>query len=379
VHRLLGSVYGSGTFRHNSGNLLPFDVVVVDEASMIDMPLMARLIAALSSGCRLIMLGDPDQLASVEAGAVLGDICNPEWMDAVTPAGHSFLAKFGEVTFGHPLLAEAPPLCDAVVNLKKSYRFGPSSGIAAVSRLVNEGRGEEALLLMRKGGYPDIAWKALPSPGDLAVSLRDRLLNGYGGFLSADDPAECLAMLGTFRILSPLRKGPYGVVAINAVAESALCLRGRHPGGLLWYKHRPVLITGNDYQLRLSNGDIGVALPGGSGEELTVWFPAPDGSVRQIAPQRLSSCETVFAMTVHKSQGSEFDSLLLLFPDAVPDILTRELVYTAITRARKKVEIWGSETAFIAAVSRKVCRSSGLGERLWGLGYSGSPLEEATE
>ncbi len=366
LHRLLGTLPGSVTFRHNRENPLPFDVVVVDEASMIDLPLMTRLVEALPTGCRLILLGDRDQLASVEAGAVLGDICNSEWLDVFSPAGHSLFARVGGVTLQSPPLSGAPQLCDAVINLTTSHRFGPASGIAEVSRLVNEGRGVEALCLLREGMHSDIAWHDLPSPGDLLVRLRERLVEGYGGFLAEDDPGACLAMFGRFRLLCPLRQGPYGVVAVNAMAERALRLGGHHSGGLFWYKHRPVLVTGNDYQLRLSNGDIGVALPGDGGEVLAAWFPAADGGVRQISPLRLSSCETVFAMTVHKSQGSEFDSLLLLLPDGAPELLTRELVYTAITRARKKVEIWGSEAAFTGAVSRQVRRSSGLRERLWG-------------
>ncbi len=366
LHRLLGTIHGSVSFRHNRDNPLPFDVVVVDEASMIDLPLMARLTAALSPGSRLILLGDRDQLASVEAGAVLGDICNPAWLDHFSPVCHSLFSRVGGITLGSTPLSGAPSLCDAVVNLKTSHRFGPTSGIAQVSRLVNEGLGGEALSLMREGTYADISWHDLPSPGDILPMLKERLVEGYGGFLAEDDPTACLAMFGRFRILCPLRQGPFGVVSVNAAAERTLGLGGHHSGALSWYRHRPVLVTGNDYQLGLSNGDIGVALPGESREGLSVWFPAADGAVRRISPLRLSSCETVFAMTVHKSQGSEFDSLLLLLPDGAPELLTRELIYTAITRARKRVVIWGSEAAFIAAVSRQVLRSSGLRERLWG-------------
>lgn len=364
IHRLLGAVPGSVSFRHHGGNPLPFEVVVVDEASMVDLPLMARLLDALAPECRLILLGDRDQLASVEAGAVLGDICHPAFLECFSPEAAATAASAG-ITL--PVtVAAAPPLCDAVVTLKTSHRFAAASGIAALSRLVNEGEGEAALELMRAGGHGDIGWRDLPPPAGLAAPLKDRLAEGYCDYLAARDPAACLERLSAFRLLSPFRQGPYGVAALNALAERALGLAGRHGAGSPWYAHRPLLVTRNDHQLRLFNGDIGVIAAGPAGEGVAAWFPAPDGGVRHLSPLRLPPHETVFAMTVHKSQGSEFDTLLLLLPPGAPELLTRELVYTAITRAKRRVEIWGNPAAFVAAVSRRVSRSSGLRQRLWG-------------
>jgi len=366
IHRLLGAVPGSVSFRHHGGNQLPFEVVVVDEASMVDLPLMARLLDALAPACRLILLGDRDQLASVEAGAVLGDICHPAFLERFSPAAAASAAMAG---ISLPVATAAvPPLCDAVVALKTSHRFAAASGIAALSRLVNEGDGEAALELMRAGGHGDIGWRDLPPAAGLATALKARLIEGYCDYLAAVDPAACLERFSAFRLLSPFRQGPYGVVALNTLAERALGLAGRHVAGSPWYGHRPLLVTRNDHQLRLFNGDIGVIAAGAAGEGVAAWFPAPDGGVRHLSPLRLPPHETVFAMTVHKSQGSEFDTLLLLLPPGAPELLTRELVYTAITRARRRVEIWGDPAAFVAAVTRRVSRSSGLRERLWGEG-----------
>lgn len=363
IHRLLGAVPGSVSFRHHGGNPLPFDVVVVDEASMVDLPLMAKLLDALAPECRLVLLGDRDQLASVEAGAVLGDICHPAFLERFSPAAAASAASAG-ITLPAATVA-VPPLCDAVVTLKTSHRFAAASGIGSLSRLVNDGDGEAALELMRAGRHGDIGWRDLPPPAGLAAALKERLTDGYRDYLAATDPAACLERFSAFRLLSPFRQGPYGVAALNSLAERSLGLAGRHGAGSPWYPHRPLLVTRNDHQLRLFNGDIGVIAAGPAGEGVAAWFPASDGGVRNISPLRLPPHETVFAMTVHKSQGSEFDTLLLLLPPGAPELLTRELVYTAITRAKRRVEIWGDPEAFVAAVSRRVSRSSGLRERLW--------------
>jgi len=200
----------------------------------------------------------------------------------------------------------------------------------------------------------------LSCSGNLTVALQD----GYGGYLSGVDAGSCLERLNSFRVLSPVRQGGYGVGEINSIAEKALGVGPVRSALSQWYPFRPVMMTRNDYQLGLSNGDVGVALPEEDGT-LSAWFPAAEGAYRSFSPLSLQSCDTVFAMTVHKSQGSEFDSLLILLPPAFGEILTRELLYTAITRGRKKVEIWGSTDTFISAAERRIQRSSGLRQRLW--------------
>jgi exodeoxyribonuclease V alpha subunit len=365
IHRLLRPLPGSVSFRYNAGNPLPFDVVVIDESSMVDLPLMAKLVAAIKPGSRLILLGDRDQLSSVEAGAVLGDICNHDWQNRFSPDFHAGAATIGGLVVSGAPAADAPPLADCVVTLWKSHRFSASSGIAAVSGLVNEGRGREALELMQSGTAGDIIWHELPSPDELPHRLKPVISEGYGPYLAETDPLTCLDRFGTFRIVTPIRQGPYGVQEVNAVTERILGLK-KKVSGHDWYLYRPVMVSRNDYQLGLANGDTGLALPGENGEGMTVCFPTAVGGIRRFSTLALQSCDTVFTMTIHKSQGSEFDALLILLPPGCGEIMTRELLYTALTRGRKRVEIWGDSSSFIAGAARRTERNSGLRERLWG-------------
>ena len=366
LHRLLGTIPGSPYFRHNADNPLPADVVAVDEASMVDLPLMSKLVQALHPRARLILVGDRDQLASVEAGAVLGDICD-------TGRFHGFSRSFGEsyrqVT-GERLPdagdGEGPAIRDCVVQLRKSYRFGAESGIRALSRAVNRGDDPAALDILRGGGYPDIGWRRPGSYSAFQRDLAQAVLQGYGPYLKARSPEEIFSLFERFRVLCALRKGPFGVEGLNAAMEQVLAGEGLIRPDTRWYRGRPLLINRNDYSLELFNGDIGIILPDpAAGGDLRAWFPSPDGAFRKLLPQRLPEHETVFAMTVHKSQGSEFDRVLFLLPDRDAPVLTRELVYTALTRAREGVEIWGTEAVFRRAVRRPTLRASGLRDALW--------------
>jgi exodeoxyribonuclease V alpha subunit len=368
LHRLLGPIEGSPYFRHNLQNPLALDAVVVDEASMVDLALMSKLVQALPEGCRLILLGDKDQLASVEAGAVLGDIC-----DTGRPHGYSraFCGELretaGTILEPESKIKDLPALADCVAHLSRSYRFGPGSGISALSRAVNQGEGELSLGLLKEGGFGDIHWRTLPPLKALARTVREGVLTGFGDVFRSVDAGEVHQVLERFRILCALREGPFGVRAVNLMAEEILRREGLIRGEGRWYPGRPVLITRNDYELRLFNGDLGVTLPDPlSSGELRVFFAGADREMRRIHPLRLPEHETVYAMTVHKSQGSEFDRVLLLLPDRDSPVLTRELIYTAVTRARETVEIWGKEEVFRDALSRRIERRSGLREALWG-------------
>lgn len=367
IHRLLGALPGSPDFRYNSQNPLPVDLLVVDESSMVDLALLSKLAQAVPKEARLILLGDKDQLASVEAGAVLGDICDT---GSLHPFSQPFRQAYRRIT-GENLedgsgSAPSAGIQDSIVHLKKSYRFGTQSGIGAVSRAVNEGDGDRALVLMKQEGYPDISWKDLPRPEALGRVMKDHLRDG-GSYLKTVDPAEAFERFSAFRILSPLREGPYGVQAINLLVEEILEVEGCIKKDRPWYKGRPVLITKNDYQLRLFNGDVGIILPDPKNQDdLRAFFPAEEGTLRSLPPLRLPAHETVYAMTVHKSQGSEFDRVLIVLPDRDAPLLTRELIYTALTRAKGRIEIWGKEEVFRAAVARRIERTSGLRDRLWG-------------
>lgn len=338
VHRLLGSRHGSVRFRHSAANPLPYDTIIVDEASMVDLPLMAALVTALLPTARFILLGDREQLASVEAGAVLGDICT---------AGEAPSSLLGK----------------NVVFLDRNYRFQAGSGIGALAKAVNEGRGRDAVELLRNAMPGGVAWMDVKEPGVLNRLLEERVMSGYRAVIEAASPSEALQRFERFRILCAFRDGPAlsGVNSVNRAVENILAKEGLITPNTIWYKGRPLLITANDYPMQLFNGDTGLLFPDPDrGGALRAFFPNSGGGVRSIAPERLAGHETAFAMTVHKSQGSEFDRVLLILPSTDSELLTRELLYTAITRAKESVEIWGDEAVFSAAAGRKSERHSGL-------------------
>lgn len=367
IHRLLGSVPHAPHPRYHEDNPLPVDVVVVDEGSMIDLALLSRLVQAIPDSARLILLGDKDQLASVEAGAVFGDICHTGRRPAYSPAFAETCRRMtGESIPAQGPGRAVPPAADCHVELLRNYRFHAESGIAAASRAVNDGDGLRALSILKNASAGDARWQPLPTPENLYKFLENALTEAFAGYLTTTDPQDVFGRFNPLRILCVLREGPYGVSHVNDLVEEILHRRKIIRRDTPWYFGRPVLITRNDYTARLYNGDIGIVLPDPEGQnEPRVFFPTPEGTFRKILPSRLGSYETVFAMTVHKSQGSEFDRVLCLLPDRDAPLLTRELIYTALTRARKDVTIWGREDIFLKAVSRQIERSSGLRDALW--------------
>ncbi|MGB5422018.1 MAG: exodeoxyribonuclease V subunit alpha [Desulfobacterales bacterium] len=376
IHRMLQPVFGTSDFRYNAANLLPADVVIVDEASMVDLALLSKLVAALGDRARLLLIGDKDQLASVEAGAVLGDIC-----DRGRP--HRFSQSFSRTAEQATGISMGPcggedeekgGLRDSIVNLVRSYRFEEKSGIGALSSAVNLGNGDAVLDLLKTGHDDGVQWKPVASPHELYRQLPEHILEGYRDSFAVDEPRRALERFSRFRVLCAVNKGFYGVAAINRLAEQVLrrsnLIATESDRTDRWYAGRPVLVTANDYRLGLFNGDIGLAVAAeGAGEErLVVCFEDAGGDMRRIPIHRLPVLETVFAMTVHKSQGSEFDQVHLILPDTDVPVLTRELIYTAVTRARSRVTIWGQERILAAAISRRIVRRSGLRDALWGRG-----------
>jgi exodeoxyribonuclease V alpha subunit len=372
IHRLLGTVPGSAFFRHDADNPLPVDVVVVDEASMVDLALMAKLVAAIPPTARLILLGDKDQLASVEAGAVLADLCDSGKQH---PISKNFASQYATITGNEalpfasvPIKTGASELSDCIIELRKNYRFGESSGIYALSRAVNEGAAEHAIQVLKfsaDASRSEISSRLLPEPKELKEALRPHVLSSIAGYLKCQDPLVALQQLSQFRILCALRNGPFGVENLNRLVEEILVEDGLIRKTSDAYAGRPVMITRNDYSLRLFNGDIGVLLPDKQRGELRAYFSGTDNNLRDYSSLRLPDHETVYAMTVHKSQGSEFRSVLLILPSEDSPILTRELVYTGLTRASKHVELWMREPVLRSAVARKIIRSSGLRDALW--------------
>ncbi len=397
VHRLLGSRPGTRHFRHHAGNRLPLDVLVVDEASMIDLEMMANLLDALPIHARLVLLGDKDQLASVEAGAVLGDLCRDAEAGWYSPQTRDWLEVVSGEALGFSGLQEdtdaSHPLAQQVVMLRHSRRFGEGSGIGQLARWVNRQQADEARKLLAARSHADLFSLALKGEQDRAL---ERLLleghsegpQGYRYYLSLlrnqrpsfdsppDDPCwiewarNVLQAFDAFQLLCAVRKGPWGVEGLNQRITSALLKARLIDSDQQWYEGRPVLMTRNDYGLGLMNGDIGIALklPDRDGQEagrqvLRVAFARNDGQggVRFVLPSRLNDVETVYAMTVHKSQGSEFTHTALILPDALNPVLTKELIYTGITRAKDWFSLIEPRTGiFEEAVRRKVKRLSGL-------------------
>jgi exodeoxyribonuclease V alpha subunit len=420
IHRRLGSFRGRATtFRHHAQNPLPDDLVLVDEASMVDVALMRRLVEAVRPEARLILLGDKDQLASVEAGAVLGDICNggEPWSHTAVfardvlattgdriPAGEAdgradgtssaepdeepasatsgaSRPSGGPESDGH---VAVPAIQDCVIQLRHSYRFDADSGIGNLAAAINAGDADTALALLDDEAVADVRRiEPRDGPSTLDPTLRRQAVAGYRAYLapegesatehaSATDLAARLGALERFRVLCAHRRGPRSVSAINEQLAWALREAGLvDPSEGRFYRGRPILVTRNDYGVGLFNGDIGLVLddPQRSGRRAAVFIDA-DGRPRALAPGRLPPHETVFAMSIHKSQGSEFDAVAVLLPERVSPILSRELLYTAVTRARHEVTIYAEAEVLRSCIERRVERASGLRDRLWGGSHS---------
>lgn len=359
LHRLLGMKPNSGRFRHNRENPLHLDLLVIDESSMIDVPLMAALVDAVPAAARLIMLGDRDQLTSVEAGSLFGDICGAREYGWSRLFRHQVERLAGRVPES---AGDRRPIADSLVQLRASYRFGEKSGIGQLAAIINSGDRERLAGVLRKK-HDDLVYEE-PGPEGLAAWLASRIRLGFQNTFAARGPAEAMTVMSRFRILCAVREGPAGVTGVNQLAEAVLRQHGYIRGNDVWYRGRPVMIRRNHYGLQLFNGDTGIIWPDGEGQ-VWAWFYRPDGSLCPVAPSRLPEHETAYATTVHKAQGSEFDEILFILPPEDNRILTRELVYTAITRARRKLILCGDFGLLAESIARRVVRYSGLTDRLW--------------
>ncbi|WP_300456020.1 exodeoxyribonuclease V subunit alpha [Accumulibacter sp.] len=375
LHRLLGVTPEAGRFRHHAGNPLPLDVLVVDEASMLDLALACRLCEAVPDDARLILLGDRNQLSAVEAGAVFAEISSDPTLTADGIAELASLTATPAEAIRPPAAIAASPLRDCVVWFTESHRFASHSGIGRLAAEINAGRGSEACDWLADGSDRSLRWLA-DDGSDLAPATRQAVLDGYAHYREAlaqpsDDAEkwrrEVFAAFDRFRVLCALHDTARGVQAINELAArplqqasgDVLPSTGRSP----WYFGRPVMVLRNDYLLQLFNGDIGICLPDDDGEAM-VWFAGAGGALRPLPPIRVPEHDTAFAMTVHKAQGSEFASVLLLLPERSHRLLTRELLYTGVTRAAHEVGIAGRRDVLIDACARRTRRNSGLLARL---------------
>ncbi len=361
LHRLLGFQSSMHGFLHHRTNPLHLDLLILDEASMIDVPLMAAMLAALPAACRIILLGDRDQLASVEAGNLFGDICG----NGDTPWSQTLTTQLQLIT-GGPLAVHAPTestdvMADCLVVLQTSHRFREESGINALARAVNTGK-SEALDAVLHHPYPDLHIEEQAAPRQTAW-LREQIERFFTPLFTAASAQAALEELGRCRILCALREGPSGVDGINSLAETLLRAKGYVGTGERYYRGMPIIILRNDYSVHLFNGDTGILWPDAQGI-LCAWFPREDKGIRSIALARLPPWQTSYAITVHKSQGSEFMEVLLLLPHEDVQILSRELLYTGITRARERLTVYGRKELLLRALQRRVVRYSGLNKKL---------------
>jgi len=358
LHRLLGYVHQSVKFRHQADNPLALDVLVIDEASMIDTALMAKCLEALPAHARLILLGDKDQLAAVDPGSPFADMCREQ---GFSQAFADRLHTLSEETVTASVVAIPKPLGNNVVVLQHSYRFGVDSGIGKLATAVNQGKQDNAWALLEGGQFADIAWQDYQpsdyrkargqSHGQAQDPLQLRIQAGFKNYMAAlqqkTSIKDIFTQFSQFCVLAAVHKGFSGRIDTNALCEEALF---GHKQKAHWFHGRPIIVSKNNYQTNLYNGDVGLCLDMQGDGNLRVYFPTTDG-FKDFTPSRVPEHETAFAITVHKSQGSEFENVLLLLPDVKSKILTKSLVYTAITRAKSHVEIWGKKAVFLGVES----------------------------
>lgn len=397
LHRLLGVIPNSHQYRHHKDNHLRLDLLVIDEASMVDLPMMHKVLQALPAHARLILLGDQDQLASVEAGAVLADICaglkqsyadeqgqqHNYWQMRYSSEQAQYLSHVTETNL-NDFVHDEPKLGDSLCMLMHSHRFKGDAGIGQLAGAVNQAN-LAAIMQVWQRGYAELLWIEHQQQNDINLGLQQiqsQAVAQYGHYLqqiqqasggedNGVDVSEIIDSYNQYRLLCAMRVGEYGVEGINQTITQALKQAKLIEPNQEFYAGRPVIIQSNDYNLGLFNGDIGLIIADSAHSEhrLMAHFVQADGSVLKVLPARLPKHDTCFAMTVHKSQGSEFQQVALVLPPkpsiAQQSLLTKELIYTAITRAKQHFTCLGSQQVFERACLQATKRSSGLAMRLW--------------
>lgn len=350
VHKLLGAEFGSSTFKCNKANQLICDVVIIDEASMLDIHLWTALIRALPDTAKLILLGDKDQLSSVEAGSILGDICSE--------ATNSFSTKIA-LDIKEPVVSKNSfQLNDSFILLEKTYRVEEGSGIKILSDAVNHNEFRNVLEILKSEQFPNVSLK------EASKKNIDGLINEYvvKPGQSSQSIKSANSELNTFKILCALRKGAFGVEEINRTAEKALKGTLGIPLSQQWYSGRPIMVNRSNSQFKLRNGETGLCIQTESNEFEIVFDRTEDF---KLSTTRLQDYELAFANTIHKSQGSEYDHVAILLPNDANPLLSRELLYTAITRAKKSITIYAREEIVEYAVKKVVSRNSGIKAKIW--------------
>lgn len=399
LHRLLG--WTPKGFKYHKDNPLPYDVVLIDEASMVDMTMMAKLFSALSAKTRIILLGDKDQLSSVEAGSVLADIADANGREDLNSSARlSLLAQVCKLSTSQQKQLQVQPrselICDAISRLRVSYRFDDQAPIGQLAKAVNQQDLASCLQLLNNSEQIEgiqCCWLAEEDSQEQDDPLWQQVMvSGFSNYLNLikrysellklssqsqkkqkvtgltdQQVVEIFSAFNSYRVLAATRQGSLGVEGLNYTIEQMLKSQGlihTPKGQELWYSGKPIMISQNDYALGLFNGDVGLLLPDSTGQ-LKVYFENSDGSVRHFLATRLPQHETAYAMTIHKSQGSEFDRVLTVFPKRFNPVLSKELLYTALTRAKSQFDLVINQKVLKQTLQKKIHRESGLSEKLW--------------
>ena len=364
LHRLLINIKDTHYFKHNNQNPLNVDVLIVDESSMIDVALFAKLLDAVGSNTRVILLGDKNQLASVEAGSLFGDLCDAQkelncFTEERATLINSFIDdqthKISSLNYGN---SSTHPLFQHVIELQFSHRFKSDEGIGKFSKsiILNQQSLIKEFLSPKADAQVSIDTQ-------YAKSVFEEFIKGYEAYIHESDTKKALKSFNELRILCAIRESESGLYAINRRVEKYLSDKNLIDTRTEFYNNRPIMVTRNNYALDLLNGEVGIIRPDKNGT-LKAWFEDKDGEIKSVSPGLISKVETVFVMTIHKSQGSEFNNVLVILPQQEDiAIITRELLYTAVTRAKKRVIVQSSETVLLKSAEAQVKRASGIADR----------------
>ncbi len=360
IHRLLGHQRQTHYFKHNKQNPLSYDWLIIDESSMMGISLFNKLLQAVPKHCQLVLLGDKNQLSSVDAGSLFGDICKSgeQSINLFSEESASFFNQFGQnIEPSH--FSQSNIIQEHIIELRQNYRFDSESNIGKLSKEILYGNiNIDTLHELSKN---DVTFKGHFQKEDI-----EPLFRHFEAYIKADTPSDALRYFKSFRILCPSHLGTMGVQDVNVRVEAYLKAKelisfNKQYG---FYEHQPIMIRTNDYQLHLFNGDIGIVRKDKEGR-LMAFFEAEDGTLRKVNPYLLNSYETVFAMSIHKSQGSEFDNLAMIIPESTNvNLLNKELIYTGITRAKKTLAIFCDETLFIKACQKNLKSATGMADRM---------------
>lgn len=356
VHKLVGASYRGANFKFDQTNHLPYDLIVIDEASMLDINMWVRLIRAVGPDTKLVVMGDKDQLASVEAGSILGDLCHGsnEFSKRIAESVEEVLGLSIPKT-----KVALPKINDCLVFLTKSYRFGADSGIKKLADAINRQDTEAVLDLLEDKNVSDLHWL------DINSKAIDKVLNRYGiahyeNYVAFKDKRR-IRSSHKKKVLCAIRKSDLGVESINRAIEIGIKRKNSLIGSVEWYDGRLVMATKNNVALRIRNGEMGIY----SKKEGKVNFEGEHN--HSISPSRLSDYESAYAITIHKSQGSEFEDVAIILPETDSNVLSKEILYTAVTRARKNTLVVGTRAIIEKTVKRSVDRQSGVKEKIWSL------------